>query len=68
MNPDRSRVELYNIPVDPMELDNLASRKPDQVEKLAAELMRWNASLPKSPVEPVAGKNSYPFPQGKAGR
>jgi len=63
MNPDRSRVELYNIPADPMELDNQAAAKPDLTEKLAAKLLQWNKTLPESPIEEVAGNNSYPFPR-----
>jgi len=64
MNPDRSRVELYDIPQDPMELNNLASLRPDLVEHLASQLLSWNQSLPESPIEPAAGKNDYPFPGG----
>jgi len=67
MNPDRSRVELYNVPADPMELDNLAREHPDRVEKLATSVLEWNKTLPESPVEAVAGKNAYPFPQGQGG-
>jgi len=36
MNPDRSRVELYDIPNDASELNNVADRHPEVVEKLSA--------------------------------
>jgi len=35
MNPDRSRIELYGIPADPTELDNVAVQHPDVVKKLS---------------------------------
>jgi N-acetylgalactosamine-6-sulfatase len=62
MNPDRSRVELYDIPYDPTELNNLADRKPDVVNRLAPKLLAWQKELPPGPVEPAAGKNDYPWP------
>lgn len=62
MNPDRSRMELYHIPKDPTELDNLADRKPEIVQRMAERLMAWHAELPESPVEDVAGSNAYPWP------
>jgi N-acetylgalactosamine-6-sulfatase len=63
MNPDRSRVELYRIPEDPMELNNLAGAKPDVVKRLSEQVLAWRKTLPPGPVEPMAGKNDYPFPR-----
>ena len=65
MNPDRSRVELYDIPEDPTELDNIAVQHPDVVEGLSARLMRWQTTLPPGPVEEVAGSNAYPWPKNQ---
>jgi arylsulfatase A-like enzyme len=62
-NPDRSRVELYDIPHDPSELTNLATARPEVVEPLMAKSLAWQATLPKGPVEPAAGKNDYPWPK-----
>ena len=63
MNPDRSRVELYDIPCDPSERDNLADRHPDVVEKLSQRVLQWQATLPKGPVDKDAGSNAYPWPR-----
>ena len=65
MNPDRSRVELYDIPADPTELDNLAVQHPDVVKRLSEKLLKWQATLPPGPVEQVAGSNAYPWPKNK---
>jgi N-acetylgalactosamine-6-sulfatase len=63
MNPDRSRVELYDIPGDPREMNNLAKEHPDVVERLAGELLAWQKSLPESPIQADAGSNDYPWPK-----
>jgi arylsulfatase A-like enzyme len=63
MNPDRSRVELYDIPRDPSEMDNLAGRNPALVKRLSEDLLRWQATLPKGPVDPDAGKSEWPWPR-----
>ena len=46
MNPDRSRVELYNIPDDPMEVNNQASQESNTVSILANRLTTWHHELP----------------------
>jgi arylsulfatase A-like enzyme len=63
MNLDRSRIELYDIPNDPTELDNLADREPQRVKKLSAELMKWHEDLPRAPIAADAGNNDYPWPE-----
>lgn len=78
MNPDRSRIELYDIPKDPTELDNVAERHPDVVKKLSQQLLKWQAALPPAQqrwvliknrrwraVDEVAGSNAYPWPKNK---
>jgi N-acetylgalactosamine-6-sulfatase len=65
MNPDRSRVELYDIPRDPTELNNLAGRKPEIVNRLAPKLLAWQKELPPGPLDPSAGKNDYAWPGTK---
>ena len=65
MNPDRSRVELYDVPRDPSELNNLADRKREVVERMAQKLLAWQNTLPKGPVDAAAGKNNYDWPREK---
>ena len=40
------RVELYRIPDDPGEQNNLADRHPAVVQRLVSQLMEWKAGLP----------------------
>jgi N-acetylgalactosamine-6-sulfatase len=65
MNPDQSRIELYDIPTDPTELDNVADRHPDVVIELSRKVLNWQKTLPAGPVEEVAGSNAYPWPKGQ---
>ncbi|MBI4559886.1 MAG: sulfatase-like hydrolase/transferase [Candidatus Hydrogenedentes bacterium] len=62
MNPDLSRVELYDVPDDPLEVDNLADRNPRVVRRLSEKLLEWHATLPTSPIEKNAGALAYPWP------
>ncbi len=65
LNPDRSRLELYDIPADPAEQNDLSAQQADVVASLSEKVLGWQKTLPPGMVEPVAGKNSYPWP-GKA--
>jgi len=65
MNPDRSRIELYDIPADPTELDNVADQHVQIVKRLSDTLLKWQATLPAGPVEQMAGSNAYPWPKGR---
>lgn len=65
MNPDRSRVELYNLGKDPMEVDNVAAAHAAVVERLSKPLLEFHQSLPEGPIHPQAGKNNYPYPRNK---
>lgn len=62
MNPDKSRIELYDIPNDPMEVNNLSQIYPNIVENLAAQLLSWLKTLPEGPRDEKAGIISFPFP------
>ena len=62
MNPDESRVELYDLYQDPGERDNIANEYPELVQSLKELLLNWNAELPTSPVHPEAGTAIYPWP------
>ena len=62
MNPDGSRVELYDIPKDPTQLSNIAEKLPDVVNRLSEQVLAWHKTLPESPTDPGAGKANYPWP------
>ncbi len=63
MNPDRSRLELFDMVRDPSELHDLAPLQPQVVERLATRLLAWQKTLPAGPIEPSAGRNDWPMPQ-----
>jgi N-acetylgalactosamine-6-sulfatase len=65
MNPDGSRVELYDIPRDPTQLTNVAEKHPDTVKRLSEQVLAWSKTLPPGPTDPGAGQAVYPWP-GKA--
>jgi arylsulfatase A-like enzyme len=62
INPDGSRTELYDIPNDPTELNNLAYRYPGIVDRLSKQVLAWQKTLPPGPVNPDAGTAPYPWP------
>jgi len=63
MNPDRSRVELYDAERDPGEALNVAAAHPDVVARLGDAVLAWQRTLPPGPVEGSAGRNDYPWPK-----
>ncbi len=63
MNPDRSRLELYDIPKDPTEMDNLSSLEPEIVQRLSEQVLAWQKTLPPGPLDPSAGRAQYPWPE-----
>ncbi|MBM3736155.1 MAG: N-acetylgalactosamine-6-sulfatase [Acidobacteria bacterium] len=65
MNPDRSRVELYRIPDDPMELNNLAGANPDVVRRMSERALAWQKTLPPGPMDPEAGATGWRWPGGR---
>lgn len=62
INPDGSRVELYDVVKDPTQLDNVAGRHLDIVGGLTEKVLAWRKELPEGPVDPTAGKMNYPWP------
>ncbi len=62
MNPDRSRVELYEIKKDLTQLNNVAEKNPDVVARLSEKVLAWQKELPPGPMDPAVGQMSYPWP------
>lgn len=65
LNPDDGRVELYNILLDPGEVDNLVAQKPELAKRLSTKAKAWFNDLPESPWDETAGQNSWNWPKQK---
>lgn len=63
MNPDKSRVELYNIIEDPSEMQNLVESNPEITKQLVKKALAWYKTIPESPLPPKAGKNDWNWPE-----
>jgi N-acetylgalactosamine-6-sulfatase len=61
-NPNRTRIELYDIPNDPSEMNNLSNKNPEVVKKLMQIVLSWHKSLPDAANDKSAGSNTYPWP------
>ncbi|MBI5800862.1 MAG: sulfatase-like hydrolase/transferase [Verrucomicrobia bacterium] len=62
LNPDRSRIELYDIKRDLTQLNNLAEKQPDLVARLSEKALAWSKELPPGPRDPGAGLMNAPVP------
>ncbi len=67
-NPDNSRVELYNIPKQPMELHSAADKHPEIVDRLRRMALDWQKELPRGPATDRPGSDEYPGYPENAGR
>lgn len=63
VNPDGSRVELYDMKIDLTQLNNVSEHHPEVVEKLSQMVLAWSKQLPDGPRDSGAGKMNYPFPK-----
>lgn len=63
MNPNGSRIELYNLRLNPCEVDNLTNEYPQIVDRMTSQLMEWHNNLPDVESMPVnTGSFDYPWP------
>ena len=62
LNPDRSRVELYDVRRDRMQVDNVAAGNPEVVARLSNEVLAWQRELPPGPRDAHVGGNNSPWP------
>eukprot|EP00039_Didymoeca_costata_P002180 m.58057 g.58057 ORF g.58057 m.58057 type:complete len:510 (-) comp11152_c0_seq2:40-1569(-) len=53
MNPDNTRVELYNLTHDLFEQDNIASSNPSTVARLSKLLLDWLSTMPTTPPKNI---------------
>lgn len=65
-NPEADRVELYRIPEDPSEWNNLVEVYPDVADRLKDRVLIWQQELPEGPWDPDAGNADYPWPSSLA--
>lgn len=63
MNPNGSRIELYNLRENPCEVDNLANEYPKLVKQMSHTLLQWHNDLPDVESMPTnTGSFDYPWP------
>jgi N-acetylgalactosamine-6-sulfatase len=65
LNPERDRVELYDLTAEQTELANIADDHPDLVTQLSAEVMAWKERCPENVRDLKAGSNYYRWPGEK---
>jgi N-acetylgalactosamine-6-sulfatase len=68
LNPDRSRIELYDVTTDLTQLNNVADEHPDVVQRLSQQVLAWQRELPPGPTDPGAGQMNVPLPGQKNAR
>lgn len=65
LNPDRSRIELYDLKRDLTQLNNVAEHHPEIVARLSERVLAWQKELPPGPLDPGAGQMNYALPGSK---
>jgi N-acetylgalactosamine-6-sulfatase len=67
MNPERDRVELYDVSKARTELRDVASEHPEVVEELSTKLMAWKRGCPQNVRDYKAGSDAYRWPGSAPG-
>jgi hypothetical protein len=62
-NPDDSRIELYDMEIDPFEESNQALQHSDVVERLKKRALKWHSALSESPLDKEAGTQPARWPK-----
>lgn len=44
-------------------MQNLAEQEPELTKKLVEKILTWYNSIPESPLDKVAGKNNWKWPE-----
>ncbi|HUQ68691.1 MAG TPA: sulfatase-like hydrolase/transferase, partial [Planctomycetaceae bacterium] len=68
LNPDGSRVELYDLTTDLTQLNNVAEHHADVVAGLKDKVLAWSKELPPGPRDPGAGAMNFGYPGGRKAR
>ncbi|MDZ4688961.1 MAG: sulfatase-like hydrolase/transferase, partial [Planctomycetaceae bacterium] len=68
LNPDGSRIELYDLTTDLTQLNNVAEHHADVVAGLKDKVLAWSKELPPGPRDPGAGAMNFGYPGGKKAR
>jgi arylsulfatase A-like enzyme len=63
LNPDGSRVELYDMKKDLTQLNNVSEHHPEIVERMRQSVLAWAKTLPDGPRDPGAGQMKFTIPK-----
>lgn len=59
MNPDGSKLQLYNLKLDPTETDSVASERPEIVAKMERQSKKWFQTLPNAKFRTTEPRTKY---------
>jgi N-acetylgalactosamine-6-sulfatase len=66
LNRDGTRLELYDVRRDPLEVANVAAVQEKIVETLSARALAWSRGLPPGPTAAGTGVLRYPWPVARS--
>lgn len=68
LNPDGSRVELYDMTTDLTQLNNVAEHHAEVVAPMKDRVLAWSKTLPEGPRDPGAGQMNSGYPRPSRNR